>query len=109
MKTALALSLLIAAASMLPAAAPAAMERSGEQVVQFQCVLCHGTGIGGAPRIGDGNAWKPRAAAGFDRLLRSALEGRNAMPPNGGLASLSENELRAAIRYMLEKSGATKD
>src|SRR6266536_5265177 len=31
--------------------APAA-ERSGEQVVKAQCVKCHETGVGGAPKIG---------------------------------------------------------
>lgn len=109
MKTTLALSLLIAATAMLPLPASAEVERSGEQVVQYQCVICHGPGTGGAPRIGDGKAWKSRAAGGVDRLVRSALDGLRGMPPNGGAAGLSEAELRAAIRYMLEKSGAAKD
>lgn len=98
--------LITAAAFALPAAAQP--ERTGEQVVQFQCVLCHGTGVGGAPKIGDSKAWGKRAAGGIDRLVRSALDGRNGMPPNGGVAGLSESELRAAIRYMLERSGGPR-
>ena len=99
--------IITAAAIALPAAAQP--ERTGEQVVQYQCILCHGAGVGGAPKIGDSKAWGKRAGDGFDRLVRSALDGRNGMPPNGGLASLSEAELRAAIRYMLDKSGASKN
>jgi cytochrome c5 len=102
------LPLLIAALVIaLPAAAQP--ERTGEQVVQYQCVLCHGPGVGGAPKIGDAKAWDKRASAGIDPLVRSALNGRNGMPPNGGLDGLSEAELRAAIRYMLDKSGASKN
>jgi cytochrome c5 len=58
------------------------------------------------PRIGDRKAWSERARAGLDGLVRSALQGRGGMPPSGGLAGLKEAELRAAIAYMLQKSGS---
>ena len=80
-------------------------ERSGEQVVQYQCVLCHGPGLSGAPRIGDARAWNQRARVGLDGLVSSATRGRGAMPPSGGLSDLSEPELRSAIAYMLRRSG----
>src|SRR6476661_4194997 len=32
-------------------------DRTGEQIVKTQCIKCHGTGIDGAPRIGDKAAW----------------------------------------------------
>lgn len=107
MTTGYALPLLILAAMALPAAAQPE-QRSGEQVVRHQCVLCHGTGVGGAPRIGDAKAWNKRASNGIDRLVVSASMGRNGMPPSGGMPGLSEAELRGAIRYMLEKSDAQK-
>src|SRR6478736_7639943 len=88
------------------ATAPSAERaRTGEQVVQYQCSLCHGPGLSGAPRIGDGKAWGARAQVGMDNLLRSAIRGRGAMPPSGGLGDLTEPELRAAIAYMLDRSG----
>src|SRR4051812_1540951 len=96
----------IAVLAMLSPVAGAATSRTGEQVVQYQCVLCHGPGIGGAPRNGRRKAWGDRSRAGLEALLRSALNGRGGMPPNGGLAELSESELRAAIEVMLRRSGA---
>lgn len=108
----LASALLAVAGLAIPRVAAASLERSadaaprtGEQVVQYQCVLCHGPGLAGAPKIGDGRAWNARAHAGIDNLVRSATRGRGAMPPSGGLADLTEPELRAAIAYMLRRSG----
>ena len=104
--TILFLSAALAGALALPSQAePAPAPRNGEQVVQSQCVLCHGPGVGGAPKVGDRKAWGARAQAGLDNLVRSAIRGRGAMPPSGGLSDLTEAELRAAIAYMLRQSG----
>ena len=74
--------------------------RSAEQVVRSQCVKCHETGIGGAPKIGDRVAWIPRLKQGVDSLVRSAINGHGGMPPRGGMANLTDAELRSAIVYM---------
>ena len=92
--------------AVLPTATPP--QRSGAEVVSYQCVLCHGRGVGGAPRIGDRPACERRSRQGFDALFRSASDGRGAMPPRGGLSDLTDEELRAAIRYMLELSNAAE-
>jgi cytochrome c5 len=76
------------------------VERSGEQVVRAQCSKCHQTGVGGAPKIGDQAAWVPRLKHGIDPLVRSAINGHGGMPPRGGLASLTDREIRNAIVYM---------
>lgn len=83
-----------------------ATERSGEQIVKAQCVKCHKDGVGGAPKIGDRNAWVPRMKLGLDPLVRSAIRGHGGMPPRGGQASLSDAELRSAIIYMFNPSSA---
>jgi cytochrome c5 len=75
-------------------------ERGGEQVVKGQCVSCHQTGVGGAPKIGDRQAWVARLSHGVDPLVRSAIRGHGGMPPRGGQANLTDAELRAAILYM---------
>jgi len=85
-------------------AAPAA-PKSGEQVVAEACNACHGTGALGAPKVGDGAAWEARMGVGLDALVASAIAGKGAMPPRGGAANLSDEEIRAAVVNMLQESG----
>jgi cytochrome c5 len=74
--------------------------RQSEQIVQTQCAKCHQTGLNGAPKIGDRAAWVPRMAKGLDALVKSAIHGRGAMPSRGGMADLTDQELRDAAIYM---------
>lgn len=92
-----------ATASAAPAAA--AGPRSGDAVYNASCVACHSTGAAGAPKLGDSAAWGPRAAKGMDVLLTNATNGINAMPPKGTCAACSDDELKAAVEYMLSQSG----
>ncbi len=78
-----------------------ALERSGEQIVQAQCGKCHHTGVNGAPKIGDRDAWLPRLKQGLDFLVRSAIHGHGPMPARGGVADLTDSEIRDAILYMM--------
>lgn len=92
------------------AAAPAASTeagagKSGEQVYNSACVACHASGVAGAPKVGDKAAWEARLAQGMDALLNVSIKGKGAMPPKGGNASLSDEELKSAIEHMLKKSG----
>jgi len=81
-------------------------ERSGAEVVKAQCVKCHEGGLHGAPKIDDRAAWIPRMKYGVDATVRSAINGHGAMPARGGMASLTDSELRAAILYMFYPAGA---
>jgi len=80
--------------------------RSGEQVVKAKCVECHLTGKDGAPRIGDRDAWVARVRRGLDAVVASGVHGRGSMPARGGLADLSDAEMRAAVIYMFNESTA---
>jgi cytochrome c5 len=83
--------------------------RSGKDIVESQCVKCHGAGVGGAPRIGDRAAWTPRVTQGLDTVVASAIHGHGAMPPRGGMADLTDVEIRSAIIYMFNSgTGASK-
>jgi cytochrome c5 len=77
-----------------------AAERTGAQVVQAQCAKCHQAGLGGAPKIGDRDAWIPRLKHGLATTVRSAIKGHGGMPARGGLADLTDSEVREAIIYM---------
>ncbi len=68
------------------------------------CAACHTTGAAGAPKLGDNSAWGPRIKAGDESLYNSALKGKNAMPPKGGNASLSDADVKAVVDYMVSQS-----
>lgn len=77
-------------------------QRSGAEVVEAQCSKCHKDGKGGAPKIGDRDAWIPRLKNGLDVTVRSAINGHGGMPPRGGQANLTDAEVRSAIIYMYQ-------
>jgi cytochrome c5 len=60
--------------------------------------------VAGAPKVGDKAAWAPRIKQGIDTLHQSALKGKNAMPPKGGNASLSDADVMAAVDYMVSQA-----
>lgn len=97
-------SLLIAAAAMLLTPAAAMAERSGEEVYNTKCSVCHVAGVAGAPKFGDAAAWAPRAEKGIDALLATSLTGIRAMPPKGTCMDCSDTEMKSAIQYMLDAS-----
>lgn len=81
--------------------------RSGAQLVQERCQECHAAGTNGAPRIGSMDDWRPRLKGGVAPLVRSAITGHNAMPARGGLAGMSDGEMRSAVEFMVSKAGGT--
>jgi len=82
-----------------------AHEKSGKQVVDSVCVQCHGTGINGAPKIGDAKAWAKLSDQGLTALTSHALEGVRNMPPHGGNFKLTDIEIQRGITYMVNQSG----
>ena len=90
-------------AAAAPDAAPRAA-RSGADVYAATCTACHATGAAGAPKTGDKAAWAPRAAQGMDTLMQHTLNGFNAMPPKGTCFACSDDDLKAAVEYMISES-----
>jgi cytochrome c5 len=83
-------------------------ERTGAQVVKMQCAKCHQDGKGGAPKVGDRDAWSKRLSQGVDRAVSSAIHGHGGMPPRGDRADLTDSEVRAAILYMFNPKAPAK-
>jgi len=79
----------------------AAVNPAGEKLYKSTCFACHGTGVAGAPKFGDKAAWQPYIATGVDAMVQVALKGKGAMPPKGGAATASEDDIRAAVEYMV--------
>lgn len=103
------------AAATAPAAAPAtttaaapAENTVGKSVFNKTCALCHAAGVAGAPKPGDKADWGPRIAQGNDVLYKHAMEGftgaKGQMPPRGGAPTLTDDEMKAAVNYMVDAS-----
>lgn len=77
----------------------------GEAVYARACVACHQNGLVGAPRLGDRAAWAPRIARGTEVLVQHAINGfsgeAGVMPARGGHAYLSDEEVKAAVAWMV--------
>ncbi|MDX1467320.1 MAG: c-type cytochrome [Halomonas sp.] len=73
----------------------------GAAIYNSACMACHDTGAAGAPKKGDAEAWAPRLEKGTETLYSHAINGFNAMPAKGGNASLSDDEVKAAVDHMV--------
>ena len=79
--------------------------KTGEQVYNTACTSCHSTGAAGAPKVGDAAAWSARVAERTkDGLYKSAVGGFKGMPAKGLCFACSDDELKGAVDYMLDKS-----
>lgn len=99
------LSTALVCATLLSAGAVLA-EKSGEEVYSAVCGMCHANAIGGAPMTGDAQQWAPRLAKGIDTLYNHAINGlqeQGMMPAMGMCMQCSEDEVKAAVDYMLEQ------
>jgi cytochrome c5 len=76
--------------------------RSGEDVYTASCFACHGTGALGAPKPGDTTEWAKRAEQGLDVILQHAINGFNTMPAKGTCAACSDEEIKAAVEFMMK-------
>jgi cytochrome c5 len=85
----------------IAAAFNTASAADGKAVYDRTCVACHASGVANAPKFGDKAAWAPRAATGRDALVASVVKGKGAMPPKAGASDLKDDDIKAAVDYML--------
>jgi len=85
----------------LSALAPA---RSGQQVYEAVCKACHAAGISGAPKYGDRIWLQLEKKEGLKELEKDAIKGERAMPPKGGCADCSDDEISAAVKYLVDSA-----
>jgi len=81
---------------------------AGEAVYKSACAMCHKSGIAGAPKLEDKEAWTERLAQGEATLIEHSIKGFKGatgyMPPKGGKSSLTDAEVSSAVRYMISVS-----
>ena len=78
----------------------------GRAVWLGTCQDCHGNPLADAPQVKDAQAWAPRLGQPRAALYDHALSGYSSsewteMPARGGNAELSDDEVRAAVDYMV--------
>jgi len=78
---------------------------SGREVYMAECALCHNEGEEGAPALTKADEWEKRNAKGLPELLDHAINGFNGpdgeMPARGGSDHLTDDQVTAAVKYML--------
>jgi cytochrome c5 len=79
----------------------------GKSVYDANCKSCHGQGVGGAPALGDKKGWQSRLEKGIDSMVEIAINGvqgyGGSMPPRGGNANLTDEQVKAAVVYMVRQ------
>ncbi|WP_444918767.1 c-type cytochrome [Microbulbifer sp. JMSA003] len=93
-----------AAVAAAPEGTSGGAARSGQDIYNASCQTCHAMGVAGAPKFGDAAAWAPRIAKGMDTLYNNAINGINAMPAKGLCMDCSDDEIKAAVNYMVDNS-----
>jgi cytochrome c5 len=85
-----------------------ALAADGEKTYKTVCFACHGTGVAGAPKLGDKANWGPRIAQGNETLYTHAIKGftgkKGMMPAKGGNPSIADADVKAAVDYMVKAS-----
>jgi cytochrome c5 len=81
--------------------------QAGKKIFKEFCSACHSqqpTIDINAPRVGDKKVWREKRQWGVDALLAITVKGIGAMPARGGCFECSDEQLRAAVEYMLSES-----
>jgi cytochrome c5 len=86
------------------AAAPISAAVMSVEDMYASCAACHASGVLSAPITGDAGQWAARLAKGTETLYSNAINGINAMPARGGNASLSDDDVKAIVDYMIAQS-----
>jgi cytochrome c5 len=95
-------------AAEAPAAAITA-SIDGGQIYNTYCAICHRAGMNAAPKFGSKPLWAKRIAQGRETVYAHAINGLRGMPPRGGFAQLTDDEVKAATDYMVKAAGGWGD
>jgi len=77
----------------------------GRNIYEQHCVICHEDGVAGAPKFRSDHDWQSRIKEkNLEALTRSAIKGLNAMPPKGTCQECRDQDIEAAIAYMVPTS-----
>jgi cytochrome c5 len=100
-----------------PAAEPATADTAaapakpidGEGIAKGICMACHQSGMNGAPKFANKIAWAPRIAQGRETLYQHSINGFRGMPARGGNPNLTDDEVKAAVDYLVKVAGGYQE
>lgn len=79
----------------------------GRRVFHRKCAKCHISGREGAPVVGQPGEWTRRLRQPVGVLVQHAINGHEGrggrMPPKGNFATLSDEEVTAAVQYIVAR------
>jgi len=81
-----------------------AVAADGQAVYEKSCKGCHDKGLMGSPKTGDKDKWAVLIKSGQAALEESVMKGKGKMKAKGGNDSLSADDIKAAVAYMIGKS-----
>ena len=97
------------AAALAEAQAAAAAAAPAEEVVVDGptvygglCNACHDAGVSGAPIKSSEQMAARLAEKGLETLIQNAINGLNVMPPRGGNPALTDEQIAAAVEFMIQ-------
>ena len=83
----------------------ALLPSSGQKIFEAHCAVCHADPFNLAPQISHRPHWDLlRKKHTLEELTRDAIQGEGKMPPRGGNPQLSDEDIRAAVVFMLDAS-----
>lgn len=86
------------------ASASNSKKRTGKEIYQESCSVCHAIGVADAPKFANKTDWAPRIKQGIKTLVATAIKGKGAMPPRGTCSSCSDEDINSAVTYMVNQS-----
>ena len=78
--------------------------KTGEEVYNSVCKMCHASGMMGAPKMGNKADWGPRISQGKNVLVDHALHGYKKMPAKGTCRSCSDEDIANAVQFFMDKA-----
>ncbi len=81
----------------------------GRKIYGTYCTSCHATGLNAAPMYGSKPIWGKIVKNGRDTVYANAINGLRGMPARGGIAGLSDDEVKAAVDFLIGGSGGWGD
>lgn len=79
----------------------------GQKIYGTHCAMCHNTGVAEAPKLGDKAEWKKRLKASPNVVYDHAINGFSTMPAKGGCNSCSNEQIKAAVDYLVKQKSPT--